>query len=45
MPETMAPARRPLTALWPNKRPAKKGVKITRAPGAIILFSDALVDI
>jgi len=41
----MAPAKRPSTADGPNKIPATRGLKITSAPGAIIFFNEAFVDI
>ena len=44
-PDTMIPAKSPLTASGPKKRPVKKGVKRTKSPGATILEIEALVEI
>ena len=44
-PETIAPAKRPQTPLAPNKKPIVMGDMITRMPGAIIFFREALVEI
>jgi hypothetical protein len=44
-PETISPAKRPLTASVPKKRPTKKGVQITNIPGAIIFLREAFVEI
>jgi len=41
----MAPAKRPSTAEGPNKRPARRGEIITRAPGAIMYLREAFVEI
>ena len=44
MPETMIPAKRPFTAFLLNSMPTTKGANMTRAPGAIILLSEAFVE-
>lgn len=43
-PETISPANKPLTALVPKNNPTKKGVIMTRIPGAIIFLIEALVE-
>ncbi len=43
IPETMLPASIPLTNLYPSRIPHKIGDRTTRAAGAIIFLSDALV--
>ena len=40
----MIPAKSPSRQFLLKKRPTRKGVKMTKAPGASILFSDALVE-
>merc|ERR1719254_466607 len=42
---TRAPERRPAQAFSPKPRPATRGLKMTRAPGAIISRRDASVEI
>ena len=44
MPETMIPVKSPSRHDLLKKRPVKNGAKITRAPGAIILLREALVE-
>lgn len=44
-PLTNAPGKKPARILGPNTNPKNRGVKITKAPGAIISIKDALVDI
>jgi hypothetical protein len=44
-PDTIAPAKSPLTPLGPSKNPKINGEQITSKPGAIISLIDALVDI
>lgn len=44
-PETKAPGNNPATARGPITIPTKKGVRRTRAPGAIISFNDSSVEI
>jgi hypothetical protein len=44
-PETIAPAKRPLTPRGPSKKPKTRGETITNNPGAIISLSEALVEI
>jgi len=44
-PETRAPGNNPAIAIGPMTNPTMKGVKITRAPGAIISFRDSSVEI
>lgn len=44
-PETIAPAKRPLTPRGPSKKPKNKGEAITNNPGAIISRNEALVEI
>ena len=39
------PARRPFKAFLLKSMPVKTGVKMTRAPGPIIFFKEALVEI
>ncbi len=44
IPETIDPARRPLTPLAPNRNPINIGESRTKSPGAIISFMDEEVD-
>jgi hypothetical protein len=44
-PETIAPAKRPLTPRGPSKKPKTRGEVITNNPGAIISLNEALVEI
>merc|ERR1719264_1924180 len=41
--DTRAPDKSPAQQFFPNPRPATSGLRITRAPGAIISLSDASV--
>jgi hypothetical protein len=41
---TREPTRRPDTAYTPKKIPVKSGVKITKAPGGIVSFREAFVE-
>ncbi len=45
IPEAIAPAKRPLTPLEPNKKPAAKGESSTKRPGITICLIEALVEI
>lgn len=44
-PLTSEPGRNPARIIGPNANPKAIGVKMTNAPGAIIYFNDALVEI
>lgn len=44
-PEIKAPGKRPEIIFGPNKIPKANGVTITKAPGAIISFNEAYVEI
>jgi hypothetical protein len=44
-PETITPAKRPLTALCPNKNPKTRGENTTKSPGGSISRSEETVDI
>lgn len=44
-PETIIPARSPLTAYIPKRVPTTMGEPMTRRPGAIIFYREALVEI
>src|SRR3569833_832418 len=43
-PDTMIPARRPLIAWIPNKKPMMRGDQITKRPGANIFLREAFVE-
>lgn len=43
-PDTMEPARSPLTPLAPKRKPMNKGESRTRSPGANISLREALVE-
>jgi len=45
IPETIIPARSPLTASFPKNVPTNNGDPITRRPGAIIFWIEAAVEI
>jgi hypothetical protein len=45
IPLAIAPGISPHMARGPRKRPKRMGVRITRAPGAIIFLREALVEI
>jgi len=44
-PLTNEPGKKPANILGPNTNPRNKGVKMTKAPGAIISIKEALVEI